>query len=96
MAIIFQDPLTLLNPVLTIGNQISEAIRVHNLDSSEATARKRAVALLQLVGVLSAEQRYDQYPHEFSGGMRQRDDRDGDRERSRHPRRRRADGRRSM
>jgi oligopeptide/dipeptide ABC transporter ATP-binding protein len=72
MAIIFQDPLTSLNPVLTIGDQISEAIRVHNSDSSEATARTRAVALLQLVGVPSAEQRYDQYPHEFSGGMRQR------------------------
>jgi oligopeptide/dipeptide ABC transporter ATP-binding protein len=72
MAIIFQDPLTSLNPVLTIGDQISEAIRVHNPDSSEATARTRAVALLQLVGVPSAEQRYRQYPHEFSGGMRQR------------------------
>jgi oligopeptide/dipeptide ABC transporter ATP-binding protein len=72
MAIIFQDPLTSLNPVLTIGDQISEAIRVHNSDSSEAAARTRGVALLQLVGVPSAEQRYHQYPHEFSGGMRQR------------------------
>jgi oligopeptide transport system ATP-binding protein len=72
MAIIFQDPLTSLNPVLAIGDQISEAIKVHNPDSSEATARKRTVALLQLVGVPSAEQRYQQYPHELSGGMRQR------------------------
>jgi len=72
MAMIFQDPLTSLNPVLTIGDQIVEAIKVHNPDSSDTVARVRAVELLQLVGVPSAEQRYHQYPHEFSGGMRQR------------------------
>ncbi|HSF61839.1 MAG TPA: ABC transporter ATP-binding protein [Gaiellaceae bacterium] len=72
IAMIFQDPLTSLNPVLTIGEQISEAIKVHRPGSSAAAARQRAVELLQLVGVPSAEHRYDQYPHEFSGGMRQR------------------------
>jgi oligopeptide/dipeptide ABC transporter ATP-binding protein len=72
MAMIFQDPLTSLNPVLTIGDQILEAIKAHSPGSSETAARERAIALLRLVGVPSAEQRYQQYPHEFSGGMRQR------------------------
>jgi oligopeptide/dipeptide ABC transporter ATP-binding protein len=72
IAMIFQDPLTSLNPVLTIGEQISEAIRVHQGDSSDAAVRQRAVTLLQLVGVPAAVHRYDQYPHELSGGMRQR------------------------
>ena len=72
VAMIFQDPMTSLNPVLTIGDQIAEAIQVHNPGTSDGDARKRAVQLLELVGVPSAERRFDQYPHEFSGGMRQR------------------------
>ena len=72
VAMIFQDPMTSLNPVLTIGNQISEAIQVHRSGISDDDARKRTIHLLELVGVPSAERRYDQYPHEFSGGMRQR------------------------
>ncbi len=72
VAMIFQDPMTSLNPVLTIGNQISEAIQVHRSGFSDDDARKRTIHLLELVGVPSAERRFDQYPHEFSGGMRQR------------------------
>jgi oligopeptide/dipeptide ABC transporter ATP-binding protein len=72
MAMIFQDPMTSLNPVLTIGDQISEAITAHNPGTSDDTAAARTVELLELVGVPSPERRVDQYPHEFSGGMRQR------------------------
>jgi oligopeptide/dipeptide ABC transporter ATP-binding protein len=63
--------MTSLNPVLTIGNQLSEAIQTHN-DVTDKEARERTVKLLELVGVPFAERRFDQYPHEFSGGMRQR------------------------
>jgi oligopeptide/dipeptide ABC transporter ATP-binding protein len=69
---IFQDPMTSLNPVLTIGDQISEAITTHNSGVGETEARERTVHLLEVVGVPFAERRFDQYPHEFSGGMRQR------------------------
>jgi oligopeptide/dipeptide ABC transporter ATP-binding protein len=72
MAMIFQDPMTSLNPVLTIGDQISEAIQIHNPGTSDDDALKRTVELLELVGVPFAERRVKQYPHEFSGGMRQR------------------------
>jgi oligopeptide/dipeptide ABC transporter ATP-binding protein len=72
VAMIFQDPMTSLNPVLTIGDQIGEAIKAHNRGVSDDRARERTIELLKLVGVPSAEQRIDQYPHEFSGGMRQR------------------------
>jgi oligopeptide transport system ATP-binding protein len=72
MAMIFQDPMTTLNPVLTIGDQISEAIAVHNPGTSDDAATKRTIELLELVGVPFAERRIHQYPHEFSGGMRQR------------------------
>jgi oligopeptide/dipeptide ABC transporter ATP-binding protein len=72
VAMIFQDPMTSLNPVLTVGYQIAEGIRTHNPSVKEEEARKRVVSLLDLVGVPNPEQRYDQYPHEFSGGMRQR------------------------
>ena len=68
---IFQDPLTSLNPLYTIGRQLTETIRTH-LPVSEDEARARAVKLLQETGIQGAEQRIDQYPHQFSGGMRQR------------------------
>ncbi len=72
LAMIFQDPMTSLNPVLTIGDQIGEAVKVHNPGKDDEATRKRVVELLELVGVPFAERRVDQYPHEFSGGMRQR------------------------
>ncbi len=68
---IFQDPLTSLNPLYTIGRQITETIQAH-LDVSDAEARRRAVRLLEETGIQAAGQRLDQYPHQFSGGMRQR------------------------
>ena len=72
MAMIFQDPMTSLNPVFTIGDQISEAILTHNPDMKDDAARARTIELLESVGVPFAERRVDQFPHEFSGGMRQR------------------------
>ena len=72
MAMIFQDPMTSLNPVLTVGNQIVEALLVHNEGMKDDAAEKRAIELLEVVGVPFAERRIAQYPHEFSGGMRQR------------------------
>jgi oligopeptide/dipeptide ABC transporter ATP-binding protein len=72
VAMIFQDPMTSLNPVLKIGDQISEAIRVHHPEVKDKEARERTIRLLALVGVPNPERRFDQYPHEFSGGMRQR------------------------
>lgn len=71
IGMIFQDPMTSLNPVLTIGTQLIEQMTVH-LDLSNAQARKRAIELLQRVGIPSVESRLDDYPHQFSGGMRQR------------------------
>jgi peptide/nickel transport system ATP-binding protein len=68
---IFQDPLTSLNPLYTIGQQLTETIRTH-LGLGRAEARQRAVALLREVGIAGAGQRIDLYPHQFSGGMRQR------------------------
>ena len=72
IALVFQDPMTSLNPVLKIGYQIAEAIRTHNPGVKDGAANKRAVELLKIVGVPNPERRVDQYPHEFSGGMRQR------------------------
>ncbi|MEQ8441930.1 MAG: ABC transporter ATP-binding protein [Alphaproteobacteria bacterium] len=71
IGMVFQDPLTSLNPLLTIGDQIVETIRTH-LSVSESEARKRAVAALEEVGIPAAASRIDSYPHQFSGGMRQR------------------------
>jgi len=71
IAMIFQEPMTSLNPVLTIGFQIMEPLLIH-LNMSEAQARARAVELLKMVGIPDPERRLDQYPHQFSGGMRQR------------------------
>ena len=68
---IFQDPLTSLNPLYTIGRQLVETIRTH-LDLSHAAAEKRAIELLESTGIPAARQRIDHYPHQFSGGMRQR------------------------
>jgi oligopeptide transport system ATP-binding protein len=71
MGMIFQDPMTSLNPTLTIGRQISENLTKH-LKMDAAQAQKRSIELLKLVGIPGAETRINQYPHEFSGGMRQR------------------------
>ena len=71
-AMIFQNPMTCLNPVYTIGNQLMEALTCHDKSISKDEARKRAIEMLELVGINNADKRVDQYPHEFSGGMRQR------------------------
>ncbi len=68
---IFQDPLTSLNPLYTVGQQLIETIRTH-LDLGAAEARARALSLLKEVGIAAADERIDHYPHQFSGGMRQR------------------------
>ena len=68
---IFQDPMTSLNPVLTVGYQLTEALRLHK-HVSKSAARQRVVELLELVGIPMAKNRLDDYPHQFSGGMRQR------------------------
>jgi peptide/nickel transport system ATP-binding protein len=71
IAMIFQDPLSALHPLYTVGKQLVEAVRAHR-DVSKAAAKERAVELLRLVGIPEPTRRVDQYPHEFSGGMRQR------------------------
>ena len=71
ISIIFQDPMTSLNPVFTIGSQLREAIRIHT-DRNKEEIQARALEMLQLVGVNEPEKRLKQYPHELSGGMRQR------------------------
>ena len=71
IAMVFQEPMTSLNPVLTIGHQIAEAVRIHKRASAEAS-RDRAHEMLELVRIPDAARRLDDYPHQFSGGMRQR------------------------
>src|SRR5918999_3273697 len=71
IAMIFQDPMTSLNPVHTIGKQLLEAVLLHQ-DVTKAQARARALELLKAVGIPRADRRVDDYPHQFSGGMRQR------------------------
>ncbi|MGZ4502663.1 MAG: ABC transporter ATP-binding protein [Nocardioidaceae bacterium] len=71
VGMVFQDPLTSLNPTMTIGDQIAEAVRIHR-DVNREGALKRAVEVLELVGIAQAQRRLGDYPHQFSGGMRQR------------------------
>jgi oligopeptide transport system ATP-binding protein len=71
IAMVFQDPMTSLNPVLTINQQVSEALQLH-LGMDKAQARKRTIELLEMVNIPKAAERIDDYPHQFSGGMRQR------------------------
>ncbi|WP_422449176.1 ABC transporter ATP-binding protein [Thermoanaerobacterium sp. DL9XJH110] len=71
IAMIFQDPMTSLNPLFTIGDQIIEAMVIHQ-DISKKEAREKAIEMLRMVGIPSAEKRIDDYPHQMSGGMRQR------------------------
>ncbi|WP_195575961.1 ABC transporter ATP-binding protein [Paenibacillus sp. 1001270B_150601_E10] len=71
IAMIFQDPMSSLNPVLTIGHQIAEPLRIHK-KLSKQDAKKKAIQLIELVGIPRAAKIYDSYPHELSGGMRQR------------------------
>jgi oligopeptide/dipeptide ABC transporter ATP-binding protein len=72
ISMIFQDPLTSLHPLYTVGWQIMEMIRIHEPSVSKEQARKRAIEQLTLVGIPQPDQRVDDYPHQFSGGMRQR------------------------
>lgn len=71
IAMIFQEPMTSLNPVYTVGQQIMEAVLIHE-DMTKEQARERAIQMLDLVKIPDAEKRLNSYPHEFSGGMRQR------------------------
>ena len=71
IAMVFQDPMTSLNPVRTIGYQLMEPLRMH-LGMDKSAARSRSIELLDVVGIPSAKERIDEYPHQFSGGMRQR------------------------
>ena len=72
IAMIFQEPMTSLNPVLKIGLQIMEPLTIHLQMDAQAAARTRAIELLTLVGITDPESRLNQYPHQLSGGMRQR------------------------
>jgi len=72
MAMIFQDPLSSLHPYYSVGNQIVEAYRIHNPEATKQQARQRAVDMLARVGIPEPKVRVDDYPHQFSGGMRQR------------------------
>ncbi len=72
IAMIFQEPMTSLNPVFTVGDQITEAMRAHDRSASASALRSRAIASLQRVRIPAPERRFDEYPHQMSGGMRQR------------------------
>lgn len=72
VSMIFQNPMTCLNPVYTIGDQLMEAVTVHDKSVTREEARRRAIEMLSLVGINNPEKRMNQYPHEHSGGMRQR------------------------
>jgi len=72
ISMIFQDPMTSLNPTMTIGKQIVEVLKEHRKDLSKAQMKERALELISLVGISNPEARFDQYPHQLSGGMRQR------------------------
>jgi len=72
IGMIFQEPMTSLNPVFTVGNQIAESIHIHNRDLSRKELREKTLHMLKLVGIPSPETRIDNYPHQLSGGMRQR------------------------
>ena len=72
ISMIFQEPMTSLNPVLKVGRQVQETLLVHNPAMSKAEAKQRVVEMFQRVGIPEAEKRYDCYPHELSGGLRQR------------------------
>jgi oligopeptide/dipeptide ABC transporter ATP-binding protein len=72
IAMIFQEPMTSLNPVFTCGEQVEEVIRLHKKELSSVAAKARAIEMLTLVGIPSPEQRYHEFPHQLSGGMRQR------------------------
>ena len=71
IGLIFQDPQTSLNPILTVGEQLIETIQIH-LKLSKEDAKNKSINLLKEVGIKDAEKRFDDYPHQFSGGMRQR------------------------
>lgn len=71
-AMVFQEPMTALNPVMSIGKQIAEAIRIHQRDLSRSAVRQRAIEALESVSIPEPRLRYDDYPHQFSGGQRQR------------------------
>ena len=72
ISMIFQDPMTSLNPTMKVGKQIEEMLKEHRKEMSKADRKTRAIELLSLVGISNPEARYDQYPHQLSGGMRQR------------------------
>jgi oligopeptide/dipeptide ABC transporter ATP-binding protein len=72
ISLIFQDPMTSLNPTMTIGKQIVEVLKEHRRDMTKAQMKERALELISLVGISNPEARFDQYPHQLSGGMRQR------------------------